>query len=192
MTKGTPISRRSVGALAGVPFVLNAAAADVWSALRTAGHFAMIRHASAPGTLDPPGFRLDDCATQRNLSAAGRAQAAHMGDLLRTNGITAARLYSSQWCRCLDTAMLMKLGDVTHQPLLNYFGPEPQPRARQLDALRAWIGRLDLGQPTLLVTHQVVISGIAESAAENGEILLLRRDADGRLSVETRQSTAIR
>ena len=55
-----------------------------------------------------------------------------------------------------------------------------------------YLARLDLGQPTLLVTHQVVISGIAESAAENGEILVLRRDADGRLNVETRQSTAIR
>lgn len=189
MTTGTPISRRRLGALLGVPFVASARAIDLWQALRTAGHFAMIRHASAPGTLDPPGFRLDDCSTQRNLSVGGRAQAVRMGDLLRANGVTSARLYSSPWCRCLDTATLMKLGEVTQQPLLGYFGPAPEPRARQLEALRTWIGRLELVQPTLLVTHQVVISGVAETSAGDGEIIVMRREADGRLATQGRQPT---
>jgi broad specificity phosphatase PhoE len=184
---GNLISRRTIGALLGVPFVASAAAADVWSALRTAGHFALVRHASAPGTLDPPGFTLDDCATQRNLSAGGRTQAIRMGDLLRANGISTARLYSSQWCRCVDTAALMKLGDVTQQPLLNYFGPTR--RAPQLEALLAWIARLELAQPTLLVTHQVVIAAIAEASAADGEIVAMRRDADGRLTAQGRQPT---
>lgn len=188
-TAGTPISRRAFGALLGVPFVASAAAADVWSALRSAGHFALIRHASAPGVLDPPGFRLDDCSTQRNLSAGGRTQAIRIGDLLRANGIATARLYSSQWCRCLDTATLMKLGDVTQQPLLNYFGQDQARRAPQLDALRAWIARLELGQPTLLVTHQVVITAVADVPAGDGEIVVVRREADGRLIVAGRQST---
>jgi broad specificity phosphatase PhoE len=188
MTTGTPISRRSLGVLLGVPFAFGAAAADPLSALRSAGHVGMIRHASAPGALDPPGFRLDDCSTQRNLSENGRRQAVRMGDMMRAQGITAARLYSSQWCRCIDTARLMRLGDVAQQPLLNFFGPAPEPRARQLETLRAWIARLDLTQPTLLVTHQVVISGVADSAAQDGEIFVLRREADGRLIVAGRQS----
>jgi phosphohistidine phosphatase SixA len=189
MTTGTPISRRSLGALLGVPFAFPAFASDALSALRNPQHFAMIRHASAPGTLDPPGFTLNDCATQRNLSADGRTQAVRMGDMMRAQGITAARLYSSLWCRCIDTTTLMRLGDVTRQPLLNYFGPEPQPRTRRLDALRAWIGTLDLAQPTLMVTHQVVISGIFPSATASGEIVVLRREADGRLNAVGRQST---
>jgi phosphohistidine phosphatase SixA len=189
MTRGTPISRRSVGALLGVPFALNASAADAWSTLRTAGHFALIRHAAAPGTLDPPGFKLDDCTTQRNLSAGGRTQAIRMGDLLRTNGITAARIHSSQWCRCLDTATLMKLGDVNQQPLLNFFRDQER-RAQQVQDLRAWIARLDLAQPTLLVTHQVVISAVAEVPAGDGEIVVMRREADGRLTLQGRQATA--
>ena len=186
---GTPISRRTLRALFGVPFVASAAAADVWSALRTAGHFALIRHASAPGTLDPPGFKLDDCTTQRNLSASGHAQAIRMGDLLPSNGIAAARIHSSQWCRCVETATLMKLGDVAQQPLLNYFGQDQARRAPQLEALRAWIARLELVQPTLLVTHQVVISAVAEASAADGEIVAMRRDADGKLTVQARQST---
>ena len=185
-----PLTRRSLGAFLGMPLVFAAArSADPWSALRSAGHFALIRHAAAPGVLDPPGFRLDDCSTQRNLSAEGRAQAIRMGDLLRANGIAAARLHSSQWCRCLDTATLMKLGGVTQQPLLNYFGQDQARRAPQVEALRAWIARLELAQPTLLVTHQVVISDITQSAAQDGEIFVLRREADGRLIVVGRQST---
>jgi broad specificity phosphatase PhoE len=100
-----------------VPLAFGAAAAEPLSALRNPGHFTLIRHASAPGVLDPPGFRLDDCSTQRNLSAGGRAQAIRMGDLLRANGVASARLYSIPSCRCIDTATLMKLGAVTRPPL---------------------------------------------------------------------------
>ena len=191
MTTGTPISRRTLGALFGVPLAFRPAfAADLWSALRGAGHFALIRHAVAPGTLDPPGFQLGDCATQRNLSAEGRAQAVRMGDLFRSNGIASARLYSSQWCRCLDTATLLKLGDVTPQPLLNYFGQDRGRSAQQAEALRAWIAQQALTQPTLLVTHQVVISALSEASAGNGEIVVMRREADGRLVLQGRQPTA--
>lgn len=191
MTKGTPISRRSLGALLGVPFALRSAvAADPWSALRSPGHFALIRHASAPGTLDPPGWRLGDCSTQRNLSEGGRVQAARMGDLFRANGIAAARLYSSQWCRCLDTAMLTRLGDVAPQPLLNSFAEDRSSSGPQVEALRGWIGRLALDGPTLLVTHAVVISALSPASPASGEIVVMRREADGRLSVQGRQPTA--
>jgi broad specificity phosphatase PhoE len=188
VTTGTPISRRMLGALLGVPLALkSASAADPLSALRSAGQFALIRHAAAPGTLDPPGFRLGDCATQRNLSDGGRAQAVRMGDLLRSNGIATAQLYSSQWCRCHDTATLMKLGEVAPQPLLNFF---TQDRTRHTEALRAWIIGLDLTRPTLLVTHQAVIAALVETSAGDGEIVVMRRDADGRLVVQGRQPTA--
>lgn len=190
MSKVILQTRRSLGALLGIPLAFTSArSSDLWSALRSPGHFALIRHAAAPGTLDPPGFRLDDCSTQRNLSDGGRAQAIRMGDLFRANGITAARIYSSQWCRCLDTATLMKLGDVTQQPLLNYFGRDPDRTLRQLADLRAWIAGLDLVQPTLLMTHQLVISTVVQGPAGDGEIVVVRRDAGGQFTVQGRQPT---
>lgn len=191
MSKGIPLTRRSLGALLGIPLAfIPARSSDLWSALSDPGHFALIRHAAAPGTLDPPGFRLDDCSTQRNLSDGGRAQAIRMGDLFRANGFTAARIYSSQWCRCLDTATLMKLGDVTQQPLLNYFGRDPDRTLKQIADLRAWIAGLELAQPTLLLTHQLVISTIAQGPTDDGEIVVVRRDAGGKLTVQGRQPTA--
>ena len=89
------------------------AAADAWKALRAGGHVALMRHADAPGGVgDPPGFRLDDCATQRNLSEKGRADAAKIGARLKLEGIAFEQVLSSPWCRCIDTAMLLNLGTV--------------------------------------------------------------------------------
>jgi broad specificity phosphatase PhoE len=166
------------------------AQSDPWAVLRRSGSFALIRHATAPGTNDPPGFRLEDCATQRNLSAEGRAQAARIGDLFRANGIAAAQVYSSQWCRCLDTARLMTLGEVRPQPLLNSFFQDRTRETAQIEALRQWIGQLDLGTPAVFVTHQVVVTALSQVFPGSGEIVAMQRSDDGGLSVQGRLPTA--
>ena len=150
----------------------------------------MIRHATAPGTDDPPGFRLDDCATQRNLSIEGRAQAARIGDLFHANGIAAAEVYSSQWCRCLDTATLMKLGEVRPQPRLNSFFQDRSRETGQIEALRQWIGQLGLANPTVFVTHQVVVTALSQIFPASGEIVVMQRLPDGQLAVQGRLPTA--
>jgi 8-oxo-(d)GTP phosphatase len=86
-----------------------------------ARHVLLLRHALAPGTGDPSGFQLEDCATQRNLSDAGREQARALGDRLRAAGVAEARVYSSRWCRCLETARLLELGPVEPEPALDSF-----------------------------------------------------------------------
>lgn len=65
-----------------------------------------LRHALAPGTFDPPGFRLGDCSMQRNLSDEGRAQARRIGAWFSARALLPARVRSSPWCRCVDTATL--------------------------------------------------------------------------------------
>jgi len=166
------------------------AQSDSWAALRRPGSFALIRHALAPGTNDPSGFRLDDCATQRNLSAEGRAQAVRIGDLFRANGVAAADVHSSQWCRCLETASLMRLGETRQQPLLNSFFQDRAREPRQIESLRRWIGQLDLSTPTVFVTHQVVVTALSEIFPGSGEIVVMQRLSDGRLVVQGRLPTA--
>jgi broad specificity phosphatase PhoE len=155
---------------------------NAWAMLRRPGAIALIRHATAPGTNDPAGFRLEDCATQRNLSAEGRAQAGRIGELFRANGMVAAEVYSSQWCRCLDTASLMGLGEVRPQPLLNSFFQDRSREAAQIEALRQWIGELDLAKPTVFVTHQVVVTALSRSFPAAARSWRCKRAADGRLS----------
>ena len=143
------------------------------------GHVIVMRHARAPGVGDPPGFRLGDCATQRNLSPAGREQAARIGTRLRAAGLSDTKVYSSRWCRCLETAHLLDLGPVIELPLLNSFFRFRDREQEQMEGLRGWIEGADLERPVVLVTHQVNITALTGIFPSEGEVLVLRREPEG-------------
>ena len=164
--------------------------AALWAALRDGSHVALIRHALAPGTGDPPGFRVDDCRTQRNLSPAGHAQARAIGKRFRANGIDTAAVFSSQWCRCLDTARALALGEVTPFAGLNSFFADRGDEAQHTRAARALIAEQARGQhPLVLVTHQVNITALSGVFPAAGEIIVMRVDGDA-LSLAGRIGTA--
>ena len=149
--------------------------------LNEGGYALMLRHATAPGVGDPDNFRLGDCASQRNLSDEGRAEARRLGERLRAKGIASAEVYSSQWCRCLETAELLDLGPVEQLPALNSFFSRPAERAPNLDALRRFLADLPGdGPPVILVTHQVTISAITGRDTVSGEAVVLAVDGTGR------------
>lgn len=146
------------------------------------GRVLLLRHADAPGNGDPPGFRIGDCATQRNLGDNGRAQARRIGERLRAAGIASARVWSSQWCRCLDTARLLGLGPVQELPALNSFFDRPQDRDRHLAQLRAFLANLPLdGAPVVLVSHQVMVTAQSGAWVDSGGGALFAREEGGRL-----------
>ena len=148
------------------------------------GTVIALRHASAPGTGDPAGFVLGDCATQRNLDAAGRTQAASIGEAFRAAGLGGAPVYSSRWCRCLETAELLALGHVTPLPALDSFFGARQRRQAQTEALRGFLAQEGAVGPALaLVTHQVNISALAGRRTRSGEVVVLMRLPDGGLQV---------
>jgi phosphohistidine phosphatase SixA len=153
---------------------LRAADALPLTELAKPGRVLMLRHALAPGTGDPPGFRLRECATQRNLSADGRAQAVEIGKLLARAGITRPKIYSSQWCRCLETARLLDVGPVEELPALNNLFGRPQNRAPQVDTLRALLAELPPdGPPVIWVTHgSTILALIGRYAASGGGVVL--------------------
>jgi phosphohistidine phosphatase SixA len=147
---------------------------DVINRLKAGGHILMIRHALAPGNGDPPNFKIGDCATQRNLDDTGRDQARSIGVWLRNNDVTSARVYSSQWCRCLETARLLNLGPVQELAALNSFYERTQDRGPNLKALNDFISQQPVkGELIVLVTHFVTISGIAGTGVSSGEGVLL-------------------
>lgn len=157
------------------------AGADALALLRRggAGLVVVMRHASAPGTFDPPGFRLGDCGTQRNLGDAGRAQARGIGAWYRERGLVPAAVRSSEWCRCQDTASLA-FGTAQAWPALNSVIGEAAPRAAQTAALRRELARLAAANAAgfeVWVTHQVNISELVGTFADSGEAVLLRHDS---------------
>lgn len=154
----------------------------IWQALQSGGHVALLRHALAPGTGDPAHFSLEDCTTQRNLSDAGEIQANNIGELLRNNGITEAQIYSSQWCRCMETARLLGFGSVQQLPALNSFFREFQRKQPQTEALLKWLTGQPLNTPTILVTHQVNITALTGVFPSSGELIVVKV-VDGQVEV---------
>jgi broad specificity phosphatase PhoE len=156
---------------------------DLVAALRTPGHLGLMRHSTAPGSDDPPNFKLGECSTQRNLSAGGRAQAQAVGARLRQAGLTGVRVVSSQWCRTLDTARLLGIGTVEELPALNSLVSYPgQSTAMTADA-RRWILSQDPSKPTILVTHQINIGALVNAYPNEGDIVVVQRTATGELRV---------
>jgi phosphohistidine phosphatase SixA len=156
---------------------------NLWQALRSGAAVGLLRHALAPGGGDPAHFKVEDCATQRNLSEAGRQQARAIGAAFRRNGITAARVLSSRWCRCLDTARLLDLGPVEPFPPLDSFFAHPERAGPQTMALREFLARPDAGPSRVLVTHQVNITALANVVPRSGELIVVQSLADGRVRV---------
>ena len=170
------------GIVAGAASARAAELSEVRQLLSRGDHFVMIRHATAPGGGDPAGFKLGDCSTQRNLSDEGRAQAVRIGKKLHAAGVTKARVLSSQWCRCLDTAKGLGLGSVTELPELNSFHGRPDLKEKQMKALRAWVKAQPFDQATVLVTHFVVISALAGAGPQSGEMVIVRRMGNGQFT----------
>lgn len=179
-----------LGIWLGMPPGVQAEDDAVWAKIKTGEYVVLMRHALAPGVGDPASFTLGDCSTQRNLSARGRKQAWQIGNLFRSNGIGAAKVYSSQWCRCLETARLLELGPVTELPVLNSFFREFEREEEQTRALENWVAARVPEEPTLLVTHQVNITALTEVFPAEGELVVVRRSDQGTLfvvdTIETR------
>lgn len=152
---------------------------ELLARLHQGNHIALIRHALAPGFGDPDNFKLGDCTTQRNLSQQGREQAVRIGIKFRQSGITEADVYTSQWCRCRETAELLSLGNPQPLPPLNSFFQNFERKAQQTDALGKWLEKQPLEKPLILVTHQVNITAFSEVFPSSGEIVVMRRDDNG-------------
>jgi phosphohistidine phosphatase SixA len=168
-------------ALAALPSVLHAQT-DAWALLRQPGAVVFMRHSDAPGSGgygDPPGYRLDDCATQRNLSEEGRAHAKRTGEAFRKQGVAFDRVLTSPWCRCKETALLA-IGSAAQvfEPLSNLVG-RSEHRDAQVKALRTYLAGLDGHTRVLFVTHGIVIAALTGLNPASGEMVIVKPGPDG-------------
>lgn len=166
-------------ALAALPVQATEAA---WAKLMNGGYTVLLRHSVAPGHGDPPGFQLGDCSTQRNLSARGRQQARNIGARVAARAVAIDAVYSSQWCRCLDTARhAFDRMPAQEFPALNAFIGERDTEAEQtaevIEAIRAFRGSGN----QVFITHQANIKAITGITARSGVAIIVepQRDGDG-------------
>jgi phosphohistidine phosphatase SixA len=147
-----------------------------WRQVAAGSCAILLRHArTSPGIGDPPGFRLEDCRTQRDLSEAGRAQARRFGAEFDHRGIRIDDVRSSRWCRCLDTARLaFPRPEVRPLDALDSFFADGSTRGAQTAALRDYLGALPATRRAVLVTHMVNITALTGESPAMGEALIVR------------------
>ena len=166
-----------------LPFGLHADD-KLWEILKRGGQVVLVRHTiTDPGAGDPPGMRLEDCATQRNLSDEGRAHARRIGEAFRKRQVPVGRVLSSPWCRCVETAQLAFGRAEVSEPLSNLFG-RPQNRERQMAAMKKLLVKTE---PNLvLVSHGSTISALTGISPSTGEMVILAPGAGGSCTVRGR------
>lgn len=176
------ITRRAflAGAAALVATPLLAEEEDIpWARLRAGGLVLVMRHASTvDGLGDPPGFRMGDCSTQRNLSDGGRAEARRVGERLRREGVPIAQVYSSPWCRCRETATIAFGTAEVWDPLSSFFDVpdrEPEYGERVRKRIASYVRKPPKGN-VVMVTHNVNIAALTKLSVGPAEIVIVKPD----------------
>jgi len=160
-----------------------AALANLASPMMDGQHVLLMRHADAPGFSDPAGYRLDQCSTQRNLGEFGKKQAERTGQWLSQQGIESAKVFSSPWCRCVDTATLLNKGPVVIDQSLGSFFGNMSLSSQQTEALRQLIQK-SLKQfpktPIIMVSHHVNIEAFTGVVLGSGDMVLVKIGPNGK------------
>jgi phosphohistidine phosphatase SixA len=158
------------------------AAADeaLWRLLQGGGQVVLLRHAlTVPGVGDPQDMALNDCASQRNLSDEGRADARRLGQALRSRGVSLGKVLSSPWCRCLETARLVTGREPEIETSLgNLFG-RPERRDAQLARLRPLAAQAPAAGNMLMVTHGSTTLALTGVSPATGEMVILTPEGQG-------------
>ena len=175
--------------LLGLVLCASTANADdaLWKLLKQGGQVVLIRHGvTTPGVGDPPGFTFDDCRTQRNLTDAGRDEARRVGATFRKHGVPVARVLSSPWCRCLETARIAFGVDAQKESALSNLFEYGQNRERQLAAFRTLVATAPKQGNLILVTHGSTTAAFTGVSPATAEMVIVTPESGGRYRVAGR------
>ena len=141
--------------------------------LEDGGKLIFIRHAYAPGNGDPNNFNLNDCSTQRNLNSIGRNQAKDIGKFFTLNDIKIDKVFSSEWCRCKETADIAFKDFSTNSFLNSFYSPKfSVNKYPQIKKLKKFVNDWDGNKNLIFITHYVVINELLNYSSNSGEIII--------------------
>ena len=145
----------------------------ILTSLQEGNKIIFIRHAIAPGNGDPENFNIKDCSTQRNLSKNGIKQSKKIGLFFKNNKIKIDKVFSSEWCRCKDTAKYAFENFDTFDALNSFYDESfAENETKQINDLKKYIKNWDSDKNLVFVTHYVVISSILNIGTSSGEIII--------------------
>ena len=150
--------------------------------LKSGGQVVLMRHTvTTPGVGDPPGMKVEDCATQRNLTEDGRRHARAIGERLSKLGVSFERVVSSPMCRCLDTAKLV-FGRVDEvQAAVSRTASEAD-IARQVREMRGVASDRRRGN-VVLVSHGTTIKYAVGLDTDPGDLVVVTPYGEGRFEI---------
>lgn len=133
--------------------------------LQRGGYILFFRHASAPGGIFPNGTGNDingpqesqwwkscDPATGRQLSTIGRYEAMTIGRVMRAQNIRVGRMFTSEYCRAYESAMLMNMNTTLNYSTAATFTIYPD--AERIAGLQEIIKQAPVsGTNTVVWTH---------------------------------------
>ena len=153
--------------------------------LKKGGKLIFIRHAYAPGGGDPENFDINNCDTQRNLSEEGRDQAKKIGNFFKENDVPILKVFSSEWCRCKETAELAFTNFETKDFLNSFFSAKfANNRNKQMLDLKNYVKKFNGNENLIFVTHYVVINEALDYAPSSGEIVISDKTFNKIASIE--------
>ena len=141
--------------------------------LKKNNNIIFIRHSLAPGSGDPENINLKDCRTQRNLNSEGIKQSKKIGNFFKKNNIIVEHVFSSEWCRCKDTAFHAFNSYKTFDALNSFYSEKfYKNKNKQIKSLKKFINGWDNNSNLVLVTHYVVILEMLGVGTGTGEIII--------------------
>ena len=130
----------------------------VAEALRAGGYIILVRHGatfSDQADIDP--LNLANVAKQRNLNDKGKELAKAFGESIRAAGVPVGEVYTSQFNRAYETAVLAGFKDIEKTANLSEGGlvVTPDENNRRAKALRDMLAKVpEKGKNDILITHK--------------------------------------
>lgn len=167
-----------------IPGIASAEVSDVSlvKKLRQGGYVILVRHSIASNTQVDTDFKnLTNCKTQRNLTEEGRELAAAIGKAYRSLNLPTGKIYSSFFCRCVDTANLAFGKPETLLELSSFMRETDEEQKRRVKELN----RLLKTPPepktnNILVTHSIMLFRASSTRLYEGQAAVFLPLPDGR------------
>ena len=161
--------------------------ADLAAALRSGGYVLYLRHTSTDfGQNDEAMTSFENCATQRNLTDTGRAEARAIAAALRDLKIPIGDVQASPFCRTLETGRLV-FGKATTSSAVRG-GPARPDNADRYADLRKLLSTPVAGKTNLAISsHGNPFFGVAGPPyLAEGEMAVVEPQGNGRFRVVAR------
>jgi phosphohistidine phosphatase SixA len=154
-------------------------------ALRQGGYIILIRHAASnKDQKDAEKVNLTDCNTQRNLSRDGQMDARKIGLGIDMLQIPVGKVFSSPFCRAMDTGRFA-FSRVETSQALNYAVIKNDTDKQKTAALiRPLLSAMPVsGTNTVLISHSTNIQATLGFVPDEGESIIFKPEGKDRYNL---------